>query len=716
MKIDLHVHTKKCKKGDSESRNVTNTLFKQKVLLSGVSVIGITNHNHFDFEQYESLKNEVKGYCDVWPGVEFDVKQLDSNLGHVIVIVNPKYAKEFSEKVKELVGGTGCDNFMLSVDSLVSSFNSFDPVFIPHYFKPKSLGKQDMELLEEKVYLKSRLIKEPSNIVSIGVLNSYQQKCLLGSDVQDWNDYENGTFSELKYDFVGFDNFLKLLDKDVPYINSLLDKNFSDEVEVYGDFSKRKYPFKIKYYNDVNVIFGDRGSGKSEILYSLKNYFDQNSIKALMFKGGEKDGWYSELLTVNINDYSFADLQLNDNCSTSFKTISDYQDTLPVQLSDYFNYFKNITNNNNAKKIKMLSFKKINDTSLNKVLEYGNEYLKIKSFKNDVKQMTIYKLSPAKYEILIDSLSAFEQDSYDLYMKNFISYYANHLMDFTIEKINTAVSECVGQPRTPTKTGFFEFANKRIDLLDSIANIKNALSANPIILSNKFVGEIGDKGKGYIKETIRFINETNVNSIDTKWQNGKKSKYESFFKQINNLNKSIFDSKLGDNIICAKRILNECQISDINYFLCPTKVFTIDGREYNPSKGEKCILSMQYEFISQIDEFSVFLIDEPESGLGNDYIEKNIVKLLKDMARSHKTVFVVTHNANIAVRTLPVTSILKVVDNDTYITYQGSMFTNMLKNVEDVSDTKHWNSESETHLEGGKIAFTERGFYYAGKD
>lgn len=116
-----------------------------------MSVIGITNHNHFDLEQYNSLKEEVKDFCDVWPGVEFDVKQKDSNVGHVIVIVNPKYAQDFNNKVENIVGNVSCDNFVLSIDLLTSSFNLFDPIFIPHYFKPKSLGRQDMELFESKV-------------------------------------------------------------------------------------------------------------------------------------------------------------------------------------------------------------------------------------------------------------------------------------------------------------------------------------------------------------------------------------------------------------------------------------------------------------------------------------------------------------------------------------------------------------------------------------
>lgn len=714
MKIDLHVHTKKCKSGDSNKRNVTSALFKEKVALSGVSVIGITNHNHFDLEQYNSLKEEVKEFCDVWPGVEFDVKQKDSNVGHVIVIVNPKYAQDFNNKVENIVGNVSCDNFVLSIDLLTSSFNSFDPIFIPHYFKPKSLGRQDMELLESKVYLKTRLIKEPSNIVSIGVLNSYNQKCLLGSDVQDWDEYEKGTFSELKYDFFGFENFLKLLDKNVPYINSLLDKTYTNEVEVFGDFFKQKYPFKIKYYNDVNIIFGDRGSGKTEILKSLKYYFDRNSIKSLFYKGGDKEDWFSKLLTVNVHDYSYLNLDLTDNCSSSFKTITEYQDYEPTPISDYFKYFNNLTNNANAKKIKIVSFNKINDRSIDKVNNYKSEYLKISRFIADIKNMAVFKLATSKYENLLKELKQIEIDAFALYRDSIISYYGNYLFDRSIDKINTAISECVGQPQVPTKTGFFDFANSRLNLLRAIRAIKNTTEIREKTLKKDYIGEIGDKGEGHIIETIRFINGNNVNSINTKWQNGKKQKYDSFFKQLEIISNNVFDSKLSSLIISIKSLLMDNQIENIDYFLCPMKTFVVNDNEYNPSKGEKCILSMQYELISQKEEYSVFLIDEPESGLGNDYIEKNIVTLLKDMAHSKKTVFVATHNANVAVRTLPATSILKLVNNDLYTTYQGSMFTNLLINIENNSDIKLWNIESETHLEGGKKAFTERGFYYEG--
>lgn len=56
MKIDLHCHTKCTKKGDGIGRNVTKELFRNKILCSDVKIVAITNHNAFDYTQYQELK------------------------------------------------------------------------------------------------------------------------------------------------------------------------------------------------------------------------------------------------------------------------------------------------------------------------------------------------------------------------------------------------------------------------------------------------------------------------------------------------------------------------------------------------------------------------------------------------------------------------------------------------------------------------------------
>ena len=95
VKIDLHCHTKKCKKGDGDKRNVSRKKFIDKLNEADVGIVAITNHNHFDYEQYIEFQNDD---FQVWPGIELDV-QGDESKGHCILAVNPKESEKFNRAV-----------------------------------------------------------------------------------------------------------------------------------------------------------------------------------------------------------------------------------------------------------------------------------------------------------------------------------------------------------------------------------------------------------------------------------------------------------------------------------------------------------------------------------------------------------------------------------------------------------------------------------------
>lgn len=88
------------------------------------------------------------------------------------------------------------------------------------------------------------------------------------------------------------------------------------------------------------------------------------------------------------------------------------------------------------------------------------------------------------------------------------------------------------------------------------------------------------------------------------------------------------------------------------------------------------------------------------------------------MARKKKIVVIATHDANIAIRTFPATatSILKTVNDNVYKTFQGSLFAGCLININDENDVVGWIDESLKFLEGGHLAFNERGNIYNEKD
>ena len=71
-----------------------------------------------------------------------------------------------------------------------------------------------------------------------------------------------------------------------------------------------------------------------------------------------------------------------------------------------------------------------------------------------------------------------------------------------------------------------------------------------------------------------------------------------------------------------------------------------------------------------------------------------------------------THDANIAVRSLPYNSIYRKHDLSEYKTYVGNPFSNNLINIENDKDKIDWKMVSMKTLEGGENAFGERGKIY----
>jgi hypothetical protein len=89
-----------------------------------------------------------------------------------------------------------------------------------------------------------------------------------------------------------------------------------------------------------------------------------------------------------------------------------------------------------------------------------------------------------------------------------------------------------------------------------------------------------------------------------------------------------------------------------------------------------------------------------------------IVPLIKERARLGRKIFISTHDANIAVRTLPYSSVYRCYGRSGYKTYAGNPFSNFLVNLNESNDRLDWKKISMKTLEGGEEAFGERGSIY----
>ena len=170
-----------------------------------------------------------------------------------------------------------------------------------------------------------------------------------------------------------------------------------------------------------------------------------------------------------------------------------------------------------------------------------------------------------------------------------------------------------------------------------------------------------------------------------------------------------YEDDLFQHIANLNAIEDVEKIETVYELLLFKRYFALNGLPYAPSSGEASMVMLQKELETDKD---VYILDEPERSLGNEYISDVIVPLIKERARAGKKVIISTHDANIAVRTLPYSSIYRLHGPAGYTTYIGNPFSNNLVNPNDEGDRLNWKKISMRTLEGGEEAFGERGKIY----
>lgn len=271
MKIDLHCHTKQIKSGDGSGRNVTKELFCRKIFDADVKIVAITNHNSFDKEQFCDFKDAVSENCQLWPGVEIDIKQYNHSRWHLIVIANPDNVETFSNSVNKLFSGENLETCTHTIKEVYDCLNKCDVIYIAHFHKKPAISEEDRQDLFNIVNDSSRVFDETSDNRTLGVFANYGYNVMIGSDVKDWNQYELSTFADLRLPIANFQQFCMLAKRDETIINTLLNKRETYNL-IASPHKSVKIPITI--YQDVNIIFGQKGTGKSEILSSLYNQME----------------------------------------------------------------------------------------------------------------------------------------------------------------------------------------------------------------------------------------------------------------------------------------------------------------------------------------------------------------------------------------------------------------------------------------------------------
>ena len=613
MRIDLHCHTKKVKTGDAYTRNVTKDKFFQKVIEAEVKIIAITNHNQFDYMQYKEFKDVTEGYCDIWPGVELDIigkadQKGNCKRGHLIVIANPKNVELFNTQVQELVNDEDVNTFQIGVKKVYETLGKCDCIYIPHFHKEPKLSDEDIQELGELLPDSSRLFKETSDYRSLGVFSNFDYSVIIGSDVQDWNKYETSKFADIRLPVQTFEQFCLLAKKDVQIIDTLLNQKRKKEIPVSP---YKKVNFKLPFYEDINIIFGQKGTGKTEILESLKKYYIENGIAMESYKGNEKDSDFSKMLKVNDIIATPDKLQL-DSMRQQFIDVYNWKEELPTSFEKYISWMETKDNNKNKGRMKITECVHIEEGVRDRKLESDYKYLK------EFTESTFEKIDIEKYldeqerTTLMLLLGKLCENINDAKMQKWNSDKSIKLTNWSIDKIKAIADKCSDTISKPSSVGFYDFAMGRFKLFENVEEICSTFSVEDKV-EKEYLGNLEEKGDIYIQTRYRMLT--------------KESRTDEF-KQgitvlrncklvIDGIKKAVLAENISEEVSKFQEFYDD-GIKDIGAFIGVSKETALENGEiYRPSNGERGILLMQKLLDSESD---VYILDEPELGMGNSYI------------------------------------------------------------------------------------------------
>lgn len=706
MKIDIHTHTKKIKSGDAPTRNIEKEKFIEIIKNTEVKILAITNHNHFDSIQYEEFRDGVVDHCQVWPGIELDVIE-NGNRFHLIVICTPNKYQQFGQKVNYIMEGKKPNTFSISLKEIVDVFDVLDPIYIVHYLTKKpSIGEDEITLLSSLVSKPKHILKEATNSISAGIYISHGHNSIYGSDINDWDTYVEiaKTLPDLRLPVESFEQFCLLLEKDEATINTILDKKVKETIEI-APFGSAEI-IRLNIYNDINVLFGSKGTGKTEILDALSNYFNSKGHKTSVYKSSDNHlndefDIKGSSFNSNASDYGFSE------CIDDINFIKNVAEENVTSLNKYLLHYSFQETNKISQKLKIRTINEEDETQSFRILceirEISNHFRSFKEFIVSNDEIGLY-IDDSLINELISILEMIFVKLKKETENKFLENNTIKLMNNIISCFNTEISKKTNQPPKPTRTGFAEYSRNRIKIERASKKIITSVKQKipPIV---EYVGSLGVKGELRCKTNLIFQNGSISDSNYTPVKKVNKMPQKSFIKNIYTILNHIHSNELFSKISELNLIENVETINSLSDLLLKYKHFTLNGVLYSPSNGESSMILLHKELA---EDKSIYLIDEPEKSLGNDYINDVIVPLLKEKAILGKKVIIATHDANIAVRTLPYNSIYRLYDQGQYFTFTGNPFSNTLKCIYNLKPEFDWKEISMKTLEGGRDAFGER--------
>lgn len=670
IKIDFHIHTV-----PSKPKNET-FVFSLKRLGEYVkerelNAIAITNHNLFDKDNYETIKNYLS--IAVFPGIEVDL-----DTGHMLVITDEDNIDTFLEKCSRIKDITDSKS-RVEITEFFDIFNDNrnDYLFIPHYKKSPKIQRQIINAFGNNIFCGEvdnqnkfiRLFKEENELTPV-----------LFSDSR-LND-ESALPLRFTYIDINSTNFYSIKE------------GIRDKTKVYLNGDKSRDSFVIlddgtEASTGLNIIVGKRSSGKTHTINKIFENFNNPKIDKsvkyirqfdLVEVNEEKsEEQFSKKLANEKLDYEQEYL-------SNFKEIVDHVQTIDLSrydteaddfVSKLVEYATNVDKHDTFAKVPLFSeqlFIGKSTKEIDGLIEATIKLLDSKTYRQMINE-TVSRKS------LINLLKKFVEE-YKKVSKECICYTkANEI----ITNVQKALSIKSNQDSIPN-FDLVKYAKDKMEV-DNFIGLVKAIKTEKEIKSIP----VGRFRIAAFRKPIKRSSELQKIYKTKGTCSDVFCNYDNPYVYLRALKKS--DTIPSDQLHKA--------FVQISYDVLNEEGLKVSG-------GERAEYNLE-DKLRDANDYEMLLIDEPESSFDNIFLKEQINTKIKQLSK-RMPVFVSTHN-NVVGASIKADYIIyteKLVENrrPVFRIYTGESTSKILKTVDGI-EMNNFDIQLNS-LEGGLDLYEDR--------
>lgn len=668
-RCDLHIHT--MPSISDRAFTYDKDVLQDYVEKTGLDVIAITNHNLFDYTQFQEIKNALPNTI-VLAGIEVDLEK-----GHILVIANNDDGTlfDFSAKCEEVTKLIKTENDDITYNTFIRIFGDLSKyLLIPHYEKEPKLHKDVIEKLDRNI-----IAGEVSSVKKFIYMEKEDSE-LTPVYFSDFRIEKGVTPDKYPVSHTFFDidqvnvKTLKLC---------LMDKTKVSLTAEKGTELFQIFPNGQMLSTGLNIMFGKRSTGKTHTLNAIANRFDGKAKYIKQFEllntgKNDSDQFENDLKVRQENSAEDYLREFGVIVTDMLKTCSVDEDEMKLQkyLEAVMSSAQQSDVNDVFSKSKLFNeclYKEQNHDEIRNLITATQTLLESQLYKQIINK----HLSETSLKSLLKEL--IEQCRKENLQRQYFKEVNN-----MIKTVKDSLQLKSAAPRIPD-----------IDLFQYFINKKKREVFVQVALAVKKKRTISTEKAGHFTISVSarpFTNATDLKTIG--------------LRQVALTNAF---AKYGDPIQYIDELKAAGVESDRIYKLFAAIDYKILNSSGLPvSGGERS----EFNFLQKIKDAilcDILIIDEPESSFDNIFLKNEVNKFIKEMAES-MPVIISTHNNTIGGSIKPdyilYTEKKLEADGPHFSVYSGYPAAKALKDVEGKSIENY--EITLNSLEAGEQAYSER--------